>query len=253
MSLDSVHLAPLHGYSKYTQPSINLLKGLGVAGDAHCGSTVQHLYDRRKTPNKLNLKQVHIMPLELLRCPTFRGYDGLPVLPGEMGENITTQGLDLYSLGEGYKLYFTHRHCWLFTALEHFILLSRSRAYVALTAFAVLAAILSLLLLHNRPLTYAFLLPVLLALTTFPPIVSFCHDYALPSDSPIVRVSGLRKPCQQINDWRDGLLKQCYRWEAGKKRERCGIMGVVERGGEVKGRMRILVVKTRWWKEMICV
>ena len=193
------------------------------------------------------------MSLELLRCPSFRDYDRQPVLPGEMGENIATQGLDLNSLGEGYKLYRTHRNCWLFTPLEHFVLLSKSRAHVALTAFAKLATILSLLLVHNRHLTYGFLVPVLFALTTFPAVVSFCHGYALPSDSSIVRVTGPRKPCQQINDWQNGLLKQCYRWEGGKKRERHGIMGAVERGREVKGRMRISMVKTRWWKEMGCV
>jgi MOSC domain-containing protein YiiM len=64
---------------------------------------------------------------------------------------------------------------------------------------------------------------------------------ALPRDTrlhlgeqAVVRVTGLRNPCQQINDFRSGLLKVAITRDAnGELVRRAGIMGVVERGGVV--------------------
>ena len=64
---------------------------------------------------------------------------------------------------------------------------------------------------------------------------------ALPRDTrlhlgeqAVVRVTGLRNPCQQINDFRSGLLKVAVTRDAdGVLVRRAGIMGVVERGGAV--------------------
>lgn len=252
MSVHSTHLAPLHGYSKFTQPFIHLLADLGVSGDAHCGATVQHRYDMEKQPEKPNLKQVHLIPLELLQEPGFRAHDGLPVLPGDMGENITTKGLDLYALGAGYKLHFTDRSCWMYDQLTRFVEAARGRAYIALTAITDLATILALLF-HKRQLAYPLLLPVLLVLMTLPSLASWCRMHTLSSGAPIVRATGRRKPCLQIDGWRDGLMKKCYKTINGRRKERCGIMGIVERGGDVRPGMNVVVEKTDFFREMRCV
>jgi MOSC domain-containing protein YiiM len=50
----------------------------------------------------------------------------------------------------------------------------------------------------------------------------------------VVRVTGLRNPCQQINDFRSGLLKIAVsRAENGQLVRKAGIMSVVEQGGTV--------------------
>jgi len=92
-----------HNFSKPIKLSITLIEGLGVAGDAHLGKTVQHLYDKRRNPDAPNLRQVHLMHAEL--------FDELaalnmPVNAGEMGENIVTRGLDLLALPRGTELSF---------------------------------------------------------------------------------------------------------------------------------------------------
>lgn len=38
----SLHQSAVHEFSKELAPSLRLLAGLGVEGDAHCGETVQH-------------------------------------------------------------------------------------------------------------------------------------------------------------------------------------------------------------------
>lgn len=91
----AVHLDHRHNFSKPTQPSIRLLEGLGVEGDAHCGATVKHRYDKRRNPGAPNLRQVHLIQAELfdeLRA------NGFVVAPGELGENISTHGIDLLHL-----------------------------------------------------------------------------------------------------------------------------------------------------------
>jgi MOSC domain-containing protein YiiM len=91
-----------HHFSKTPALSIRLLSGLGVEGDGHCGATVQHRYDRRRDPAKPNLRQVHLIASELLdelRCT------GFAVQPGDLGENVTTSGIDLLALPTGTRLH----------------------------------------------------------------------------------------------------------------------------------------------------
>jgi len=63
-----------HNFSKPTKPVINLIAGFGVEGDAHAGKTVQHLWDKKRTP--------------------------------DIGENIVTRGIDLLNLPLGTQLEF---------------------------------------------------------------------------------------------------------------------------------------------------
>lgn len=91
-----------HNFSKPPCLSIRLLKGLGVEGDAHMGEKVKHLFLARKNPDAPNLRQVHLMHTELFEEVRAKGFD---VKPGDLGENVTTEGIDLLGLSTGTKLY----------------------------------------------------------------------------------------------------------------------------------------------------
>jgi MOSC domain-containing protein YiiM len=90
-----------HAFSKHAQSSIRLRAGLGVDGDAHAGVTVQHRSRVAADPTQPNLRQVHLIHAELLDELRTAGFD---VAPGQLGENITTLGLDLLSLPTGARL-----------------------------------------------------------------------------------------------------------------------------------------------------
>ncbi len=90
-----------HGVGKRPQLSIRLVEGHGVEGDAHAGATVRHRSRRRQTPEAPNLRQVHLLHEELHGELSGRGF---VIRPGDMGENITTRGLDLLGLPAGTRL-----------------------------------------------------------------------------------------------------------------------------------------------------
>ena len=160
----AVHVSPAHTFSKPAADEIRLLEGLGVEGDAHCGATVKHRSRVAIDPNQPNLRQVHLIHAELF--DELRGI-GHVVAPGDLGENVTTRGLDLLSLPSDTRL-------------------SIGEATIVMT--------------------------------------------------------GLRNPCQQINDFQPGLLKQVMRKRQDGQVERlAGVMGVVARGGRVAPGDRIEV------------
>ncbi|MCB8822782.1 MOSC domain-containing protein [Microvirga rosea] len=100
--IEAVSKHPGHAFSKPVQKSIRLLAGLGVEGDAHAGVTVKHRSRIAKDPTQPNLRQVHLIQAELhdeLRS------QGFSVSAGELGENITTRGVDLLALPVGTKLH----------------------------------------------------------------------------------------------------------------------------------------------------
>ncbi|MPY94822.1 MAG: MOSC domain-containing protein [Acidimicrobiia bacterium] len=97
----AVSLSPAHSMAKVSQPEIRLLSGLGVGGDAHRGRTVQHRSRVARDPSQPNLRQLHLVHAELHDELTALGYE---VGPGQMGENVTTRGLDLLSLPAGARL-----------------------------------------------------------------------------------------------------------------------------------------------------
>lgn len=94
----AVHAKPTHAFSKDSTSRIQLVAGYGVTGDAHYGVTVKHRSRVAKDPSQPNLRQVHLLHSELLAELADKG---LPVLPGQMGENITTSHLDLLALSAG--------------------------------------------------------------------------------------------------------------------------------------------------------
>jgi MOSC domain-containing protein YiiM len=92
-----------HSFSKPVVESIVLVEGHGVEGDAHFGATVQHRSHRARTPHAPNLRQVHLIHAELLRQLRSGGFD---VVPGSLGENVVTDGIDLLGLPRDTELAF---------------------------------------------------------------------------------------------------------------------------------------------------
>ncbi|WP_049558734.1 MOSC domain-containing protein [Nonomuraea sp. SBT364] len=159
-----VHLSPAHTFSKESRDFIDLLEGLGVDGDAHCGVTVKHRSRVRADASQPNLRQVHLIHSELF---DFLSEADFAVRSGDLGENITTRGIDLLGLPVGSRLVI---------------------------------------------------------------------------GDAVISVTGLRNPCQQINGFMDGLLKQVVRTDDdGNLVRLAGIMGTVSRGGTVRPGDRIRV------------
>jgi MOSC domain-containing protein YiiM len=146
-----------HGVSKQTRPSIRLLAGLGVEGDAHCGVADRHRFHVRRDPTRPNLRQVHLIQNELFDELVARGF---AIEPGSMGENITTRGIDLLSLPCGTEL-------------------------------------------------------------------------SIGTEA-VVRLTGLRSPCSQLDAYRPGLMAAVLdRAPDGGLIRKAGVMGVVVNGGTV--------------------
>ena len=87
-----------YSFTKPNRDSITLLAGLGVEGDVHAGVTVKHRSRVARDPTQPNLRQVHLIREELFAEV---GEEGFRVAPGELGENITTRGIDLLALPVG--------------------------------------------------------------------------------------------------------------------------------------------------------
>ena len=97
----AVSCSATHTFGKRGCDSIRLLAGLGVEGDAHLGTTVKHRSRVARDPGQPNLRQVHLIHAELhdeLRD------GGFTVADGDMGENVTTRGVDLLGLPVGARL-----------------------------------------------------------------------------------------------------------------------------------------------------
>ena len=147
-----------HTFAKPPCREIRLLEGLGVEGDAHAGATVKHRSRVARDPNQPNLRQVHLIPIELLHDLRTKAFD---VQPGDIGENVLTEGLDLFALPRGARLQI--------------------------------------------------------------------------GSEALVEVTGLRNPCHQLDDFKQGLMHALLpKGEDGKVRLRGGIMGTVLRGGTIR-------------------
>ncbi|MBC7777538.1 MAG: MOSC domain-containing protein [Phycisphaerae bacterium] len=156
-TVKAVSKSPEHTMSKPNEASINLLTGLGVEGDAHMGVTVKHRSRVKQDPTQPNLRQVHLIHAELHEELRASGFD---ITPGQMGENITTSGLNLLELPR--------------------------------------------------------------------------NTHLLIGESAIVKVTGLRNPCNQLDGIQEGLMKAVLgRDENGNLIRKAGIMGVVLQGGIV--------------------
>jgi MOSC domain-containing protein YiiM len=94
----AVHRSSSHDFSKHPEEAITLVEGLGVEGDAHAGPTVKHRLRVARDPSAPNLRQVHLLQSELFDELVERDH---AVFPGDLGENVTTRGIDLLALPAG--------------------------------------------------------------------------------------------------------------------------------------------------------
>jgi len=153
----AVSLSDQHTFSKENFNCIKLVEGFGVEGDAHFGATVKHRSRVAQNPNQPNLRQVHLIHSELFDELRDR-YD---LKPGQMGENITTLGVNLLELPTDTILYI--------------------------------------------------------------------------GEKARIKVTGLRNPCAQIDNFKPGLMKAVLdRDEEGDLIRKAGIMGIVLESGEVR-------------------
>jgi MOSC domain-containing protein YiiM len=90
-----------HTLVKANQDKIGLIAGLGVEGDAHAGTTVKHRSRLARFAGHPNFRQVHLIHAELHDELKAKGF---AVAPGQMGENVTTRGIDLLGLPTGARL-----------------------------------------------------------------------------------------------------------------------------------------------------
>jgi MOSC domain-containing protein YiiM len=157
MKVIAVAKSAKHEFSKHACASIRIVQGLGVEGDCHSGVTVKHRSRVAVDPTQPNLRQVHLMQAELF--DELRG-QGFEISPSDLGENITTRGIDLLSLPEG--------------------------------------AILKI------------------------------------GPETTVRITGLRNPCSQIENFRTGLLQHCVIKSDDQIIRKTGVMAIVLTSGEVQ-------------------
>ncbi|KAE8376050.1 pyruvate kinase-like protein [Aspergillus bertholletiae] len=181
MSVKSVSLSASHSVSKTAVPSITLVPNHGVQGDAHAGPTVQHRPLRNVRPSDVNLRQVHLMHAEILQQVSkdpVTAVKDISLMPGQLGENITTQGIDLLSLPKDTKLLFV-------------------------------------------------------------------DSKAPRQNAPTLRLTGLRSPGPQLDAIKKGLkdrflVKDSRGVVVGYM---AGVMSVVEKGGEIRPGMEIMIQK----------
>lgn len=188
MSVLSVSSSPSHAFSKTARASITLVKDVGVQGDCHNGLSVQHRSRLHIDPPPLNLRQVHLMQNEIL--------EDLNVKPAELGENITTTGVDLLALGTGTKIHF---------------------------------------------------LPA--------SVMGEDEDAGGLQAHPVVRITGLRNPCPQIEKFRAGLQEKFIVRDSQRKivGRKAGVMSVVEIGGTVEPGMHLKIEEPPQFKPLTCV
>jgi hypothetical protein len=98
----AVSQSATHTLTKPNQECITLLANLGVEGDAHMGETVKHRSRVARDPSRPNLRQVHLIHAELHDELLAAGF---ALAPGQMGENVTTRGVDLLGLPTGTLLH----------------------------------------------------------------------------------------------------------------------------------------------------
>jgi hypothetical protein len=112
----AVSRSPGHTMAKANHGSISLIAGLGVDGDVHQGTTLKQSFRRLRFGSQPNLRQVHLLTAELHDELRELGFN---IAPGQMGENITTRGLNLLDLPTGTRLHLGTDAVIEFTGLRH--------------------------------------------------------------------------------------------------------------------------------------
>jgi hypothetical protein len=98
----AVSRSAAYTFSKPNEEKILLIAGIGVEGDVHSGEKVKHRSRVKRNPDQPNLRQVHLIHSELHDEMNAKGFT---VSAGQLGENITTRGVDLLNLPRGTRLH----------------------------------------------------------------------------------------------------------------------------------------------------
>ncbi|GIF00221.1 MOSC domain-containing protein [Paractinoplanes rishiriensis] len=243
-----------YAFTKPVRGEIRLVAGVGVAGDVHAGAYVKHRGRVRTDPTQPNLRQVHLIHRELFAEV---GAKGFAVAAGDLGENVTTSGIDLLGLPTGTIL--------RFGALPGVtagagggpgaVTAGAGGGPGAVTAGAsggpgaapaggesgaAAAGGDSGVAGAGGPLAAVLGVAAAAALDAATAVSAAAVAAAVGRDlgddlRPAVIVAGLRNPCGQINGFRAGLLNEVLgRDEQGRLVRKAGIMGVVLRGGVVR-------------------
>ncbi|MCM4080578.1 MOSC domain-containing protein [Paractinoplanes hotanensis] len=222
----SVNQNGVYSFTKPARDAIVLVAGLGVEGDTHAGVHVRHRSRVKADPAQPNLRQVHLIHEELFADVARKGYD---VRPGNLGENVTTRGLALLDLPVGTILRFgpppeSANHP---ESADRAGNSGRDEAAGNVLAGVLGAAAAATL---NEPTARAAE-----ALRAALAREEAAEQERGPDSRPALVVAGLRNPCQQINNFRPGLLKEVIAHdEHGGLVRKGGIMAVVLRGGVVR-------------------
>ncbi|MCA2217865.1 MOSC domain-containing protein [Jidongwangia harbinensis] len=207
----SVNSSEAYTFSKPQRDEIVLVAGIGVDGDTHAGVNVRHRSRVRADPSQPNLRQVHFIQRELFDEVADHGFE---VAPGQLGENVTTDGLDLLALPRGTVLRFG-------TAGAAERPAGAGPAPAEVVADVVAAA-------RGATLDQA-------TAGAVDALVAAVDRETGDDPRPAVVLTGLRNPCAQIDRFSDGLLgRVAYRDADGVFVRKAGIMGVVLRGGPVR-------------------
>jgi MOSC domain-containing protein YiiM len=230
-----------YSFSKPQRAEIVLIAGAGIEGDAHAGVTVKHRSRVRTDPTQPNLRQVHLIQGELFGELRAGGYH---VEPGQLGENITTRGLDLLGLPRGTVLRFGPpagdggpapgsaaghgRHGTGRDEARHGTEPREGlQGMDPAEAGEVLAA----------AGTASLNAPTSNAVAALRAVIERSSGDGSPGGDgrPAVVITGLRNPCQQINGFRPGLLKRVLGQDGnGDVMRKAGVMAVVLHGGPIR-------------------
>jgi MOSC domain-containing protein YiiM len=237
-----------YAFSKPVREQIILRAGVGVDGDAHAGTTVKHRSRVRADPSQPNLRQVHLLAAELFDEVRAQGYE---VAPGQLGENVTTRGIDLLRLPRGTILRFgaaPRAAAEAGSALRNAAEADPTPRVAAEAGSAPgnaaeadptprnaadfgpdgRTALSGVLAAAHRAVMSAETAAAVAAVTA-----AAERDRLDPR--PAVILAGLRNPCAQINGLHPGLLRCVLgRDDAGNPIRKAGVMGVVLRGGPVR-------------------
>ena len=225
-SVVSVSCNDVYSFTKPVRDEIVLVAGLGVEGDVHAGVLVKHRSRVKADPTQPNLRQVHLMQAELFGEVREEGYT---VAPGGLGENVTTSGIDLLALPLGTILRFGRPRGdgeRAASARETGQTAASAGQRAARAGGTALDAVLAAAGAADLDDPTAAAAAAIAA-------VASRDDGDDPR--PAVVVAGLRNPCQQINGFQRGLLKEVLGHDAnGNLIRKAGIMAVVLRGGAIR-------------------
>ncbi|MEU4563724.1 transcription elongation factor [Actinoplanes sp. NPDC023936] len=237
-------------FTKPNRDEIVLVAGLGVAGDIHAGVNVRHRSRVRADPAQPNLRQVHLIQGELFEEVAGKGYE---VPAGGLGENVTTSGLDLLGLPRGTILRFGAPGDAGGSAPGAAAGNARgeaagnARGAVAGNARGEAIGSAAGGASEGAPGGAAHPVGPVLAAAAAATLdeataraaeavaAAVKRDETATDDRPAIVLAGLRNPCQQINGFRSGLLKEVLgQDEQGNVVRKAGVMAVVLRGGPVR-------------------